>query len=387
MFARLTLSSPAVFLKVILKIRPLPLFCFLLLCPVMLFCPCNEAEAARHNVGFVNLGISLPERELNLDINVWYPTESRRRRTFKFQSWTFRAASRAAVSPGTWPLVLLSHPSSGNRLTHHTTASALAACGFIVAAMTHPDDNLDNMPDIASWDLFVHRVRDMGLLIDILLKEERFAASIDRERIGVLGFGTGAATALLLGGALPDCTQWKNFCRDNTSLRNPYCNEWARERISRNICPSLPLRQSMADVRIKACALVEPAFTALFSRESLSWYYPPTLLVQGQAGRDQTLEREDALFATRFGRTIRRLNIAAADEAAFMAPCPDPLLKELPELCYSVDDRLRSEIHEQLVSALDSFFTATLVRRPPQAMPDPPVFEFVGPVQPERPIR
>lgn len=371
----------------IFRSRLLLLSACLIVCSTIFPGPCREASAAQHNVGFVNMGISLPERELNLDINVWFPTDSRRRRTFNFQSWTFRAASRASVAKGTWPLILLSHPSSGNRMTHHTTASDLAARGFIVAVMTHPDDNLDNMPDIYSWALFTHRVRDMGLLIDILLEDERFAASIDRERIGMLGFGAGATTALLLGGALPDCTIWRDACRDTVSLRNQYCNEWARERISKNICPALPLRQSMADVRIRACALVEPAFSALFSRESLSWYYPPTLLVQGEAGRDQTQAREDALFVTRFGRKIQHLTIAAADDEAFMAPCPDFLREELPEMCYSVDDSLRSKIHDQLVSALEAFFTATLVRRHPQAMPEPPVFELIGPVQPERPAR
>ena len=231
------------------------------------------------NVGFYNMGISLPERELNLDINVWYPTDSRRRRPYKLQSWSFRAAGKTAVSPGSWPLILLSHPSSGNRLTHHNTASDLAARGFIVAVMTHPFDNLDSMPDLYSWDLFVHRARDLRLLLDIILNHEHFAQSIDRERIGVLGFGAGGAAALLVGGALPDCTLWDTFCT-GSDLRNPYCNSWAKNRIDKNICPALPLKHSLADVRVKACALVEPGFSMLFSHDALAWFYPPVLLVR-----------------------------------------------------------------------------------------------------------
>ena len=349
----------------------------------LLWQSCDTSLAEVRNVGFYNMGISLPERELNLDINVWYPTDSRRRRPYKLQSWSFRAAGKTAVSPGSWPLILLSHPSSGNRLTHHNTASDLAARGFIVAVMTHPFDNLDSMPDLYSWDLFVHRARDLRLLLDIILNHEHFAQSIDRERIGVLGFGAGGAAALLVGGALPDCTLWDTFCT-GSDLRNPYCNSWAKNRIDKNICPALPLKHSLADVRVKACALVEPGFSMLFSHDALAWFYPPVLLVRGGVQRDQALMRESELFTTRFGRRIEKVTLPRADEESFMAPCPERLLQELPELCYSVDDKLREEIHERLVSTLADFFTRTLATGSPRAIPAPPVFEPVGPMLPER---
>ena len=362
----------------------LPRLSLCLFALVFLLCASPGTPRAEvRNVGFYNMGISLPERELNLDINVWYPTDSRRRRPYKLQSWSFRAAGKTAVSPGSWPLILLSHPSSGNRLTHHNTASGLAARGFIVAVMTHPFDNLDNMSDLYSWDLLVHRAHDLRLLLDIILNHEHFAASVDRERIGVLGFGAGGAAALLLGGALPDCTLWDTFC-SGSDLRNPYCNAWARERIVKNICPSLPLKHSLADVRVKACALVEPGFSMLFSRDALAWFYPPVLLIRGGVQKDQALQRESELFATRFGRRIEKVTVPGADAESFMAPCPERLLQELPELCYSVDDKQRQRIHERLVNVLADFFTRTLVTSHPRTMPAPPVFEPVGPMLPEK---
>lgn len=362
----------------------LPGLAFLLGALLVLLClSAAPARAEVRNVGFYNMGISLPERELNLDINVWYPTDSRRSRPYNLLSWSFRAAGKTTVSAGKWPLILVSHPSSGNRLTHHDTASDLAARGFIVAVMTHPFDNLDNMPDLYSWDLFVHRANDLKLLADIVLEHEHFAASIDRERIGVLGFGSGGATALLVGGALPDCTLWDSFCT-GSDLRNPYCNPWARERIVKNICPALPLRHSLVDVRVKACALVEPGFSMLFSQKALSWFYPPVLLVRGGIHKDQAMKRESELFATRFGRKIEKVTLPRADAESFMAPCPEQLLQELPELCYSVDDKLRSQIHEDLVNILAGFFTRTLVATHPRAIPAPPVFEQVGPMLPQK---
>ena len=94
--------------------------------------------------------------------------------------------------------------------------------------------------------------------------------------------------------------------------------------------------------------------------------------------------RESELFTTRFGRRIEKVTLPRADEESFMAPCPERLLQELPELCYSVDDKLREEIHERLVSTLADFFTRTLATGSPRAIPAPPVFEPVGPMLPER---
>lgn len=66
-----------------------------------------------------------------------------------------------------------------------------------------------------------------------------------------------------------------------------------------------------------------------------------------------------------------------------MAPCPEDLLNELPELCYSVDPGTRRQVHGRLMAALGDFFNRTLVQKLPRTLPEPPTFELVGPPRPD----
>ena len=180
-------SIPALFLP-----------CLLILQALLLFVP-DRVLGEVHNVGFQALVYSLPEQELRQDINVWYPTESRRRRTISLQSWTFRAANRAPVAPGRFPLILLSHPSAGSRFTQHNTAAWLAARGYIVAALTHPRDNLDYMPAPYTWQMLVQRCQDIERVLDLLLGHEVFAQAIDTQRIGMAGMPGAKSLEALAG--------------------------------------------------------------------------------------------------------------------------------------------------------------------------------------------
>lgn len=336
------------------------------------------------NVGFTAIHLSRPEEGRAPAINVWYPTDSRRRRTVSLRSWSFQAANGADVAAGLFPVVLLSHPSAGTRFTHHDTASALAEHGFIVAAPEHAGDNLDNMPGYGTWKSLAERRDDLVRTLDIILSEERFASSVRPGAVGVLGFGTGGTAALLLGGALPDCGLWRGYCRRDRNVRDPYCNDWARERITREMCPSLPLRPSLADTRFRSVATVSPAYTMLFSSRALEYFHPPLLLVWGDSERTGEPASEREAMARRFPHAPETLVLAGADGGAFMAPCPEALAEELPELCYSVSPQERAAIHERLVEGLAAFFTRTLVTNGPGYIPDPPVFEVSGPPEPPR---
>lgn len=312
-----------------------------------------------------------PDDALRFDINVWYPTDSRRRRLLDYQGWTFRAAVRADVREGRHPLILFSHPSSGNRFTHHDAARGLAARGFIVAAVTHPFDNLDAMRNPYSMVMLARRVRDLSVTLDLLLADETFGPHIDTGRIGVAGLGAGATAAFLLGGALPDCSLWKNFCQKEDT-RDPYCNPWGREAVEKNICPDLPLQASLADTRIRAVAAVEPGFGVLFSQRALASFHPPVLLVFGDREDHESIAKERIMLPGRFGRIVETRYVNRANLEAFMSPCPDTLARELPELCLGVDAETRGFAQERLVTYLADFFTRTLVNTVPRAMPDPP---------------
>ncbi len=233
------------------------------------------------------------------------------------------------------------------------------------------------MPSLCTWDQLALRVREIPALVDWLLRGESLAEVIDKERIGFIGFGAGATTGLLLGGALPDCTDWQGFCGKNE--HHMLCNSWARQRIDTKLCPSLPLRASLADTRIKAVAAVDPAYSILFTRKGLQHFYPCILL----ATTENSLDKEaSGRIAGRLQLEPELLVLEGADEGALMAPCPSLLMAELPEICRTAEPTAKERIHAALMQGITDFFKEHLVEAAPTTIPAPP---DLTPPKPEKP--
>ncbi len=337
------------------------------------------AYAEPYKVGFTVFSSCDTQIWTRMDIAVWYPTESKKKAsTIRDMPVSFRAVRKAKPAEGTFPLILISHPSSGTRFSAYDTAMDLAQEGYVVASLTHPKDNLDNMPHAFSWELFSGRVADLSTLIDTLLANETVAPAIDPERIGVVGFGNGATAALIMGGALPSCSQWASYCPDTASSRDVYCNSWAKARITTEICGRLPLKKSLADRRIKAVCAVKPGFPMLFPADSLRYFYPALLLVTPDDDAP-----EFAGLEKRFQLPPEHLRMAVRAEGSLLAPCPEDLASDLPALCLSVKEDDRQELHTQFAAALIRFCNTHLKLSGPKYIPEPPDLTPPPPPKPE----
>lgn len=333
---------------------PIRFIVFALLLLFQLFVPARAAVAAdSYQVGFRTLGQWSADANLRLDVNIWYPSV-RPPRTLNYAPWTVSAARNGKAVEGRFPLLLLSHASPGTRFSYHDTAARMASYGFVVAAPTHPRDCMDDMSLLFTWRQLESRVRELSGVIDLLLNDAELAASIDKNRIGLLGFGTGGAAALLLGGALPDCLSWPDYCA-RAGQQDIYCNRWARDRMD-GICHSLPLTKSLADPRIKAVAAVAPGFGMLFSSASFRYFHPPLLLIAAENDAMNRSELHVGSIARLMNGKAPYVSLPRADTGALMAPCPDSLAAELPELCRSVSAEERNVIHQQMDDALSDFF-------------------------------
>ena len=343
---------------------------------LLLFPPAANA-ADNYMVGFRTLGHWSPDTALRLDVNVWYPSV-RPPRDLNYAPWEISASRAGKAVDGRFPLLLLSHDTAGTRFSYHDTAAWLASLGFVVVAPNHPGDNMDNMDNLLTWSQLANRARELSGSIDLLLHDPEVEPSIDASRIGVIGFGVGGAAALLLGGALPDCEGWANYCA-RTTPNDMYCNTWARGRME-SLCKHLPLTRSLADPRIRAIAAVAPGFGMLFSRQSFQWFYP-TLLLMATPDDNQN---NSSLHARRIFELMdkkpRWLTLPQADTGALMAQCPDSLMLELPELCRSVSAETRTSIHKRMTEALGDFFLHYLgnaqnlphIPQPPDLTPQQP---------------
>lgn len=290
---------------------------------------------------------------MRLDVSIWYPS-LRNAKDLTYPPWTISGAFNGKPAEGKFPLLILSHDTSTDRFAHHNLAAWLAQAGFVVAAPSHSRDFMDNMDDLFTFEQLGRRVEEMGNTIDMVLGQKDLGAVVDKERIGIIGFGSGGAAALLAGGALPDCGGWPEYC-GHAGEQDVYCSPWARDRMN-ILCQSFPLKASLANRRVKAIAAISPGYGMLFDSESFRCFHPPLLLVC--AGRDQfnasRLHCEP--LARKLGQRARFLALPDADAGALMAPCPPGLAAELPELCQSVEPQRREAIHHELRNAILAFF-------------------------------
>ena len=349
---------------------------FLLVATLLLTLPSATHAEGTYRVGMRTLGYWLPEQNVRLDVNVWYPTNWTPRQ-LHYAPWRLQAAPNSTPAPGRFPLILLSHPSAGTRFSYHDTGTWLAEHGFVVAAPTHARDCMRNMDLLHTWEQFSSRVHELRSLLDRLLQHEQLGACIDPQRVGILGFGAGGTTGLLMGGALPDCGPLDAHCQE-AGIQDDYCNVWSRRQLDK-LCAHLPLTASLADTRIRVVAAVNPSHAMLFPPSALRYFYPRLLLVSAGL-HDDGDSRLTTQLARNFATPPQYLRLPHADQGAFMAPCPPALSEELPELCRSVTAQERLREQENLRQGLLSFFlqwlgesgTVPAIPAPPELAPPPP---------------
>jgi dienelactone hydrolase len=100
--------------------------------------------------------------------------------------------------PGTWPLVLYSYHSSGNRRSATYLTTHLASHGYLVAALDHSEVVApESASDVQS--LIGNRVPDARFLLDFMLAGAiPCTARPDPDRIAIVGHSFGGWTALAL---------------------------------------------------------------------------------------------------------------------------------------------------------------------------------------------
>lgn len=342
-----------------------------------LFFYANLAFCAQtYNPGFRTLGIWNEEAGERLDLAVWYPC-GRQPKELNYPPWTITGAPNAKPAEGEFPLIALSHATPADRFSYHDLAAQLASEGFVVVAPTHLRDNMNDMSDLFSWGQIEKRAGEIRLALNRILSEPALGASVSKKKIGVIAFGAGATASLLLGGALPNCRLWSDYCA-RAGEGDPYCSSWAKERIS-DLCQELPLKKSMADTRIKAIAAVAPGFGMIFDSKSFAYFYPALLLVSAGREKLNRTEFHAGQIARFLGSKARYLDLPGVDADALIAPCPPGLERELPELCFSVSREQKNLNRAKLSGVLKAFFAYYLrkdentpvIPDPPNLMPEP----------------
>ncbi|HZU87825.1 MAG TPA: hypothetical protein VE993_01075, partial [Stellaceae bacterium] len=125
-----------------------------------------------------------------------------------------RAAVNAAIapSPARFPLILLSHSSGGIAANLAWLGTALAAHGYIAAAVNHPGNNAIDGYTVPGFTLWGLRARDLSAVLDGMFKDPTFGPRIDPRRIGAAGHSLGGYTVIAIAGGIASHERLREFC-------------------------------------------------------------------------------------------------------------------------------------------------------------------------------
>ncbi|MDR2726712.1 MAG: dienelactone hydrolase family protein [Deltaproteobacteria bacterium] len=338
---------------------------------------CSGAAWAAHP-GFRTIGIWSDEDRVRLDLCVWYPVRHPPA-TVRYGGWLLQVNRRATPLEGPFPLVIISHGSPGNRFAHHNLAASLAGQGFVVVAPTHQEDNAHNMRHLYTARQLTRRLDEIRQTIAKICVEPEIGPLIDPNRIGLIGFDSGGAAALLsIGGRISPAAweQWKADAPPDA----PYLYPWAKPRLDA-LAADPSLHHLHAYNRIRCAIVAAPAYSMLFDPASLARIQAPVMLL--------ATEQDPINPAPHRLRTLRdklplppdMALIRGADPIALMARPEGRSVDVLPGYA-DPGAKQRQQIFDQLNSAVSGFFLRTIgnPNLPPLA---PPLPDDAGEIKPE----
>jgi predicted dienelactone hydrolase len=287
---------------------------------------------------------------------LWYPTGGTPHdTTLGLRPARVAAGGSLASAARRYPLVLISHGTGGNEFGHQDLALALAQAGFVVVSVRHPGDNSYDNSGVGTDRYFYGRSHHIALTLDGLLADPTWGPHLDSGRVGFFGYSIGGFTGLTLLGAAPDFQRMAVYCalRPNDA---PYCVHGATS------IPQLGTTylRPRADPRIKAAALMAPAFSFLFDSLDLARIHVPVFI--GRAGADAIVqEPENVTWLEHSLRTLEPVQlIPMAGHYVFLAPCSEALAARVPFICVDPAGVDRAAVHADLNPRLVAFFRRAL---------------------------
>ncbi len=232
---------------------------------------------------------NLPVEPRSVKVRFWYPAQfaasaPRARYThdvaipgkpvFRWATQGAAVAGATALTGQRFPLVLFSHGYAGWSEHSSNLAEALAAKGYVVAAIDHGDLPFDSTPSflVSFGNVLLDRALDQREVLGLVIKraatdKSGFASEIDAGNIGLIGYSMGGYGALATAGA-------------------PYD---AQSKTIRQLPPTAQKALLAADpattARIKALVTIAPwggqPDNRVWSAEGLSQIKMPVLMIAG----------------------------------------------------------------------------------------------------------
>jgi len=200
----------------------------------------------------------------------------------------------AQATPGSIPVVIVSHGFGSQRADFADVARYVASYGFAVALPEHVDSNkalqeavLDGRArEFFRASEFVNRPLDISYLLDDLERrnDSQFQGHLKLDQVAAIGHSFGGYGVLALGGAVVDLQHARQICDQNYFLDflNPALLLQCRV-LELESSPEMvqQLTQGLRDERVRFVVAVNPITRVLFGPQGIRQLQVPVVFVGG----------------------------------------------------------------------------------------------------------
>ncbi|EPX83411.1 alpha/beta hydrolase family protein [Salipiger mucosus] len=234
---------------------------------LLVACLCAEPGIAEPRIGVHTMTTHGEDDLRHLSLSIWYPAQEGRSLEDVGGNAVFvgqPAYRDAAMAPGPYPLVLLSH--GGLRSAADSGAwlsGRLAEEGFVVVEVNgpRPESAVDAVDEI--W----RRPQDVSHVLDRILRDPVWSNAVDHSRIAVAGYALGGTAALALAGGAFDTDVFASSCETNEG--GPDCGWYNAHGVSLASVDAGALERTHRDPRIGTAIAIDPEYADVFLAASL----------------------------------------------------------------------------------------------------------------------
>ena len=295
-------------------------------------------------------------------VMIWYPTDQKAE-PLNGGPFTLNAKPGAPLPVKPLPLLLVSHGTGGSNTGHHPLAEALAARNYIVAALTHPGDNYQDRSLAADSRYFNDRPNQLVAMLDALLADPKWGATIDQNRIGAIGHSIGGYSVAAMVGARPDLTKLYEHCstvKDDPSCvyRDPTVGVSSPTQSGYALAKEVSVDIAPPDRRVKSVALLAPMGSVIASKTMED--IKASMLIIG-AQHDEVLPAKYHFDHLSGASKKAQTSIAqGAGHFSFLAPINESFKAGLGEVAKDPAGLDRAAFNQRLGQQLISWFKETL---------------------------
>ena len=313
-------------------------------------------------------------RGRSLDVVVWYPVEGGTRdkplviRGLDiFELGMAAQDAPLAAEAARFPLIVISHGTGGSGLSMAWLGEALAAHGYIAAAVNHPGNNAAEPYTAEGFSIWWERARDLSETINGILADAKFGDRIDPQRIGSAGFSLGGYTMIAIAGGITDVQGFVRFCDSPNAGRNctsppefPSLAEDFRKLVHEHPEALRHSGDSFRDARVRAVFAMAPGLGPAFTASSLEAISIPVQIVAGESDQNVPVELNAKYFAAKIPRAELHIFPGSVAHYVFLDSCSEAGRKTVPMLCVDAQGVNRDAVHADTVRRALQFFRVTL---------------------------